>query len=217
MIKLMSLILRENDTTTTTTTDYRGEHKAPDKSSGAPLYDMTKIYPDDIYSSDAARYYGDGEPAKDQQSISIIQGTRNRPNNPIRIYRAVPNVNKNIEKKIKRFSYLLYYIDKFGFPPLDDKAPKDVYKELGFRYGDVKYDKNKFIERVESQIKKLESSKQDKLTLNPGDWVTINRQYAIEHGESLLLGKYKILTKVVPAKYLYTDAGSIHEFGYDPL
>jgi hypothetical protein len=50
--------------------------------------------------------------------------------------------------------------------------------------------------------------------INPGDWVTISRMYAQQHGGGL--GKYKILTKIVSAKTLYTNGDSLHEWGYDP-
>ena len=37
--------------------DYRGVHRAPSMGeSSAPLWDLTKIYPDDIYSNMAVRY-----------------------------------------------------------------------------------------------------------------------------------------------------------------
>lgn len=52
--------------------------------------------------------------------------------------------------------------------------------------------------------------------INPGDWVTINKRYAIQHGKSNLDGEYTVLSKTVPAKHLYTDGNSIHEWGYDP-
>jgi hypothetical protein len=47
---------------------YVGHHKAPMKSDdvSAPLHDLTKVYPDDIYSPKAAQYYGHGEPALDR-------------------------------------------------------------------------------------------------------------------------------------------------------
>jgi len=51
-------------------------------------------------------------------------------------------------------------------------------------------------------------------TINPGDWVTASREYATQHGKGL--GKYKVLTKIVPAKTLFTNGDSIHEWGYDP-
>jgi hypothetical protein len=63
-------------------------------------------------------------------------------------------------------------------------------------------------------IKLSEEKKKLKLTINNGDWVTINRLYAVEHGESNLLGNYKILTKTVPANTLYTG-DSLHEWGYN--
>jgi hypothetical protein len=52
--------------------------------------------------------------------------------------------------------------------------------------------------------------------INKGDWVTINEQYAKEHGESALRGDYKIIKKKVKAKDIWTNADSIHEYGYDP-
>lgn len=52
--------------------------------------------------------------------------------------------------------------------------------------------------------------------IHPGDWVTINKNYARDHGEGWLEGNYDIISKVVSAKDLYTDGNSIHEWGYDP-
>jgi hypothetical protein len=39
MIKLMDLLQEE---------DYKGTHTAPNKTSGAPLHNLTQTYPDDI-------------------------------------------------------------------------------------------------------------------------------------------------------------------------
>lgn len=52
--------------------------------------------------------------------------------------------------------------------------------------------------------------------INKGDWVTLNKDYAKTHGEAVLDNNYKILSKKVKAKELYTNADSIHEFGYHP-
>lgn len=51
--------------------------------------------------------------------------------------------------------------------------------------------------------------------INSGDWVTVNRTYAVRHGEGFDEG-YKILSKSVYAGELYTNGDSIHEFGYWP-
>lgn len=53
-------------------------------------------------------------------------------------------------------------------------------------------------------------------SINPGDWVTLSKSYAQNHGESVFKGDYKILTQKVKAKDLWTNADSIHEFGYHP-
>lgn len=48
-----------------------------------------------------------------------------------------------------------------------------------------------------------------------GDWVTISRRYAVEHGESALNGNYKIMRARFPAKALFTNGDSAYEFGLD--
>jgi len=52
--------------------------------------------------------------------------------------------------------------------------------------------------------------------INPGDWVTVSKEYAMEHGQGALEGKYKILSQKVPAKHITTNADSILEQGYYP-
>lgn len=59
--------------------------------------------------------------------------------------------------------------------------------------------------------------KDEKITnINAGDWVTLSKDYAKNHGESVLGNDYKILSQKVKAKDLWTNADSIHEFGYQP-
>jgi hypothetical protein len=131
--------------------DYRGQHSAPTRDSGAPLWKLDDIYPDDFYSAQGVQYYGSGsEPMRDASVIRQLQALRGRPNAPVTIYRAVP---KSVDSK---------------------------------------------------------------QALNPGDWVTTDRQYAKEHGIGALGGDYKIVRKNVKAKDLFTNADSIYEIGYDP-
>jgi hypothetical protein len=52
--------------------------------------------------------------------------------------------------------------------------------------------------------------------ISAGDWVTVNRNYAIDHGEGTLRGDYSIIERKVPARDIYTNGDSIHEFGFDP-
>ena len=51
--------------------------------------------------------------------------------------------------------------------------------------------------------------------INPGDWVTPSRRYAVEHGMRFAGGS-KVISQVVSAKQLFTDGNSLHEWGYDP-
>ena len=128
--------------------DYRGEHRAPLKSSGSPAHDLTDVYPEDVYGPNGPRYYGHYGNTDDNESFDVILRVRNKPNVPLTIYRAVPK-----------------------------SAPS---------------------------------------VINDGDWVTISKKYAKLHGESALRGDYKIISKLVHPRDIFTNGDSIHEWGYDP-
>jgi hypothetical protein len=194
--------------------DYRGPHTAPGKTSSAPLYDLTKIYPDDefgIYSKNAARCYGDnGGDDRDKKSVSMMQFYRNKPNAEVKIYRAVPNIHSEIEDKIRYYNKLRKYFIEYGFPPMKDSKENDVFRKM-------KYNKQEYLDKLNNDIKIIvEKHKKNKLKINPGDWVTLNLEYAIEHGKNQVKGNYKILSLTVTAKELYSSGDSVHEFGYVP-
>lgn len=182
--------------------DYKGEHTAPTSTSGAPMHDLKNTYPGDIYSPEATRYYGHGVPY-DNESISVIKNTKNKPNRPVKIYRAVPHVQSNLEQ-IQDLESQKAYILKHGKIPkhvTTNKDRSDYYDEIS----------NKI-----EQLKSLPETSKEKLKINVGDWVTTSKKYAMEHGQANLGGRYKIISKTVPAKHLFTDGNSIHEWGYDP-
>ena len=192
--------------------EYHGQHTAPTKQD-APLYDLTQEYPEDIYSFEAARLYGDNLPY-DQQSIAIIHSCRNKPNKQVKIYRAVPNINANIENEIKNITTLINYVNQYGFLPISDN-PKYSHITIPNEVQNI-YDKELILEKLYDKKEELNNKKLPPLQINPGDWVTINRNYAKEHGKSNLHNNYKIVSKTVTAKELFTDANSIHEWGYNP-
>jgi len=80
-------------------TDYRMAHQPPSPQDGAArLDDMTgggTVFPDDIYSENALRFYGGNNPA-DQESLNVIQSVKGDPDAEIIIYRAVPKNANNI-------------------------------------------------------------------------------------------------------------------------
>lgn len=181
--------------------DYRGLHKAPDKSD-APLWDVTKdVYPDDIYTLPldlAARYYGASEPG-DFAVVSLVKLTRNKPNAKVKIYRAVPHI-KTREEEIAELEEFKRQIMRRG------KAKTNMsYDSLSNR-----------IDQLRKEIESGLPEKESITKINPGDWVTIYRPYAVEHGEGALNGQYKILTKTVTAKELFTDGNSLYEWGWNP-
>ena len=204
--------------------DYAGEHQAPtNNGTDAPLYDVTlnEIYPDDIYSGDAARLYSSGQ-SYDGAAISIIQSAHNRPKTQIKVYRSIPDDLKEVKDKLKKLNSIMSYYYKFKF----FKPGEKLINELEEKYREnFEHDKMTYDEFQEAVIKDIDDQR-DALAakikavgrgkINKGDWVGITKQYAVDHGKDHLKGKFKVVTKTVPAKHLWADGNSIQEWGYDP-
>lgn len=173
-------------------------------------------YPEYIYSQNGARYYGDqSDEYSDNLSLNIIKSAKDKPNKAIRIYRAIPDLNKDINKKIKELNDILYYYDKFNFFPRKNKIMSDLYDEYDYTKYEYEEYNNLLLSKIREKIKNLNDQKFDRIKINNGDWVTINIDYAKAHGKNNLNNKYKIITKIVKASELYTDGNSIHEWGYN--
>lgn len=185
--------------------DYRGLHTAPTRMGRNSLDDLTDIYHEDIYGPNGPIYYGHGgdEVWRDSQSVGIIRAFKGRPNRDVTIYRAVPSDITN-ESKIAIFENEKKYILKHG------KVPPGVETKLN---SSAYYDK---ISNEIDRLKTLPPSQENPYKINAGDWVTINRSYAVDHGKREFGKNYKILSKKVKARELFTDGNSIHEWGYDP-
>ncbi len=183
------------------TEDYRGEHTAPTRED-SPMYDVTNAFGDDFYDSleKSVRYYGAYQPY-DSYSVSLIQRVRNRPNAMIKIYRAVPKVLTN-QEKINDYELRMKNIQRRGRLPQDAGNWRNASEYYNWLDSEVE------------KLKTLPAENVEKIKINSGDWVTINPAYAKEHGRDNLNNKYKVLTKTVPAKNLFTDGNSIHEWGY---
>lgn len=70
--------------------DYRGFHHAPTGEYGEGSLDaMDRTYPEDLYSPNGARFYGDASP-NDREMHRIIVAMRGKPDAEVTVYRAVP-------------------------------------------------------------------------------------------------------------------------------
>jgi hypothetical protein len=212
MLRISKILVASNE-------DYRMDHMAPDRSSGAPLFDVTLngIYPKDFYGQKGLQYYADGqEGGMDAQSYSIICSNLNKPSARVQIFRSVPK-GLNAQDLLDTHRKDMRYIQKKGLLP-SVVSPKCPQSDL-LQYGTTERQKASgyynwlYLEAKRIEEQPLEDEK--KITINPGDWVSINRAYAQQHGEHFAEGQ-KILTKTVYAKDLYTDGDSFHEWGYDP-
>ena len=184
--------------------DYVGEHSAPLGDSGAPLHNLTAnenaIYPSDVYSSQANQYYGSGEP-EDAQLFAMAQRLKDKPNEKVSIYRAVPKMQSNSEKAAQLEKDLANYMKRGRMPSNSDFNNKSDWYEWASNERD--------------RLASLPEETLDPLSINHGDWVALDKKYAKEHGESALGGNYKILSKKVPARQLFTNGDSIREWGWD--
>lgn len=181
--------------------DYKGAHTAPMKSdSTAPLHELQKIYPDDIYSNKAAQYYGHYGDSRDLEAVRLMQAAKDKPNMPVTMYRAVPYELNKAEQLSLLEKQMANYMKK-GVTPDGSK---------GSGWFNSVYEKRDELRKAAEIPEAVQ-----KLGINNGDWVTLSKAYAKEHGEGALNGKYKIVSQKVPARKLFTDGNSIHEFGYD--
>ena len=197
--------------------DYRGEHQAPSPlSNDAPMYNVSEMFPD-MYTENATKYYGNND-NDSYSAIYFIQHVKNRPNASVKIYRAVPDINYDITKQMQQYANLLNYHLKYKFFPVGDRTIQSIESKYDndFENHRISYDELKSLvyNDVSDEYNKLRNARNKPLKINNGDWVTISLNYAKEHGMSNLNGRYKIITKTVRAKDLYTDGNDVLEWGY---
>ena len=101
--------------------------------------------------------------------------------------------------------------------------PADIYSPKGLQYYGTGQDR---ADRESLNVIKNTKNKPDATvtmyravpkdssinTINTGDWVTLSKTYAKEHGESALDNNYKIISKQVKANQLFTNGDSINEY-----
>jgi len=186
--------------------DYRGSHQAADREGGCPMTDVTKndIYPDDFYTSVGSTYYGDGR-RTDYQVWAMIKRVHNKKWAQVKVYRAVPHKPTN-DERISQIEKEQAEMLKTGKLPMLAVTPLSQSQYYNKNYNEL-----------ETLLKQdADEPPRPKLKINPGDWVTIFRPYASEHGRASLNNEYKILSKTVFARDLYTEGNSMYEWGWDP-
>jgi len=196
-----------------------GQHSAPTKGYGdEPIYSVDNTYPK-IYESGGSEY---SVMSEDREGLNIILSVHNKPNAKVTVYRAVPNINKHVEKKLKGVNDAKQSLIAMKEHRAIKKSTeaKNIIYNLMDKYPIEKhtYDEQQdlMIKDLEDQYDKLESQLKQKIKIEKGNWVTPNIAYAKLHGIGNLNNKYKIVRKTVRAKDLYTDGNSLSEWGYDP-
>jgi len=204
--------------------DYRGQHSAP-SIDDSPLWDVTLNggYPEDIYSSEGERMYANSD--SDIRCLNIIKSVYKKPKAKVKIYRAVPNLNdKNLKKEIESVKHCIYqyYNGNFmnrGKLPYSERETVHKFEqkyEKDFEAKKISYDEMQaaiaqdMVDYLPTLLDKLKPN----IKINSGDWVTLDKQYAIEHGRDNLNNNYKIATKTVSAAQVFTDCNDLSEYGY---
>ena len=205
----LSKLLIGNDTVPAmakTVDDYHGQHGAPGPDSGSPLHDVTAngTYPADFYGPNGLRYYGTGDDAMDPVTYRKIVAAKGSPRAQVTVYRAVPHEPSVAEQLDTLEAQMAAFMKRRTLPP-DATVPASQW------YDDAYARRNALRSALQSP-----AAPTPELGVNPGDWVTINKQYAVDHGQSALNGKYRVLSKKVPADELFTSGDSMHEWGWHP-
>ena len=195
--------------------NYHGEHTAPSpQNDDLPMYDVEDMFPDIYTQGDKLYGYGD---RNNMEAIRLIQQAKGRRDMSVKIYRAVPDVNSEINRELKKYYDPIKNYNKFNSFPVGNEIIGQIKVKYNSNseYVGEKYDELQKIvyDELWDNINKLEAKKQ-KIKINNGDWVTIVKDYAVEHGRSNLNNKYKILTKTVRARDLYTEGNDVSEWGY---
>lgn len=145
----------------------------------------------------------------------------------------------NIAKEEESPNYQGYHsapIDPEYHSPLHDMTgmyPEDLYSHMGPRYyGDGSMEsrtRDHYSHRIimdargnpdaEVMVFRTVPHEVEGYQINPGDWVSISRGYAIDHGRRFGHGRmgeggFKLLKKRVKAKDLFSEGNSIHEYGW---
>jgi hypothetical protein len=76
---------------------YKIQHTAPMREDNSSGYDVSMSFGDDIYSSNALRFFGTGS-SYDEKAINIIQQMKGNPEKNLIVYRAVPKKINEINK-----------------------------------------------------------------------------------------------------------------------
>ena len=101
--------------------------------------------------------------------------------------------------------------------------PADVYSRDGARF----YASSPSSEKALKILQKLRGKPDATVTIyrsvpkgitqfNKGDWVSLTRDYAIDHGDANLGGQYDILEMKVRARDIFTNGDSLDEWGWAP-
>jgi len=119
-------------------------------------------------------------------------------------------------------------IEQGGSPLYDltQSFPEDIYSVRAMQYYG---EGNKILDKITLSIFNSIKGKPDakikiyraipneaKEGIQAGDWVTVNKQYARNHGEMQFGKDFRIIEKNVQAKEVVANADSIHEQGYYP-
>jgi hypothetical protein len=195
--------------------EYGGQHYAPPKDQNSSMDNVVFMFPD-MYTENAYRYYS-GYGLDDYSVINQIKSVYNKPNKSVKIYRAVPNINKDIDEKIKKNQYILSYKFKYRFYPINNQIVHDLETKVWDKTPSLTYDEmqKEIYNEITNLIDDLIKQKEKTIKINNGDWVTTSKLYAKQHGEANLNNNYKIVTKTVKASQLYTDGNSIFEWGFN--
>lgn len=149
-----------------------------------------------------------------------------------RIYKTATEKNQTIEltndKNVEPDYFMSHRPTESGITAdnlIDQKVespmPKDMYEhpELYFQMNE-KYSKesmsvlNKIRNNPDADITIYRATTGNKI--NPGDWITLSKEYAKLHNEHSLQGKGNILEMKVKAKDIQFAGDDINEFGYFP-
>ena len=180
--------------------------KQPPMMAPVHTFDITPALREDVLKNGIPRYADGGEVSDDD-----YRGSHQAPGPHFGAQMHDVSGNGMYPKDFYSSNGLRYYADA------SDPTDRDAYNKVSRVKG--KPNEMVFIHRAIPTSVYNDALKKEaplKHMIRKGDWVAINKEYAKLHGDSVLKGDYKIASMRVPAKHVWTNADSIHEWGYHP-
>lgn len=154
--------------------------------------------------------YGDDLRLSEPETYNKLAGD----GNTVTVYRAVPKNTESVKNQLTKEMAQIQKTGKIPDSPFVDEFNNSEY--FGKFGNSINKQKSAYYEFISDKLDNLTDATGKNYSIDVGDYITLNKNYAIEHGQSNLNNLYDIKTKTVPKKDIIWDGNDFNEWIYSP-